>query len=237
MAEPQANPNMDPGNARNRESASQSAQRTAQAEARSFDEAAGAGARAVQGASQVARSAIDDGRQMAETGRRAGQSMTEAWRRSMDPFLVLQLDMNRWFDDLWRQALGFRAPAALPSLRPFAALGPGSFFGLPPADFKETKNAHLLALELPGLKPEDIEISIEEDMLMISGHKVEDSEDATAAYCVNERRYGRFERAFPLASDVDRQKIQAQFKDGLLKITLPKRPEAAVQRSKIEVKS
>ena len=57
-----------------------------------------------------------------------------------------------------------------------------------------------------------------------------------AAYRVSERRYGRFERSFPLPPDVDRGHIAAQFKDGVLKITLPKNPAAATPRSRIEIK-
>jgi HSP20 family protein len=199
---------------------------------RSFGEA---GVRAVGGAGQVARSALQGGREIAETGRQASQSMSEAWRHSFDPFMAFQLDVNRWFDDLWRSALGFRLPSAVPAFQPMGMLGAG-LFGLPPADLKETESAHILTLELPGLGREDVEITIDSDVLAICGQKTQDNDRVGASYRMNERRYGRFRRAFPLPSDVNRQGIEAQFRDGLLTITLPKKPEAAAQRAKIEIR-
>jgi HSP20 family protein len=53
---------------------------------------------------------------------------------------------------------------------------------------------------------------------------------------MSERRYGRFERVFPLPPDVDRDRIEARFRDGLLKVTLPKNPAAAPERARIEIK-
>jgi len=182
---------------------------------------------------QAAQPMIEGGRQMAEQGRRAGRHMAEAWRQAVDPLLAMQYDMSQWFDDMFRQTFGFRAA---PSVHPMGRLNAASLFGLPPVDLKETETAHLLAVELPGLTRDDIDLSISGDALVVSGHKTEESEDASATYRVSERRYGRFERAFPLPPDVDRGKIAAQFRDGVLKITLPKRPDAAPARSRIEIK-
>src|SRR5438105_188151 len=71
--------------------------------------------------------------------------------------------------------------------------------------------------------------------LVVCGHKAEENGDASSTYRVSERRYGRFERAFPLPADVDRDRIEAQFRDGVLRITLPKSPTAAPQKSRIEI--
>jgi len=236
MAEPQSN--VHPEQASAKENAGVSGVHAAQTEARTFGQA---GARAVGGAGQVAKSAIQSGREIAETGRRASQSMSEAWRHSLDPFMAFQLDVNRWFDDFWRSALGFRLPTAmspmLPQMGPMAMMGAGAgLFGVPPADLKETENAHVLTLELPGLNRDDVEIAIEGDVLAVCGQKAEDNDRVGASYRMSERRFGRFKRAFPLPHDVNRQGIEAQFRDGLLTITLPKRPEAAAQKAKIEIK-
>jgi HSP20 family protein len=160
--------------------------------------------------------------------------VADSWRQAFDPLLAMQYEMSQWFDDMFRHAFGFRQTPGALALRPLG-LGAASLFGLPPADMKETAEAHILAVELPGLAREDVDLTIEGDQLVISGHKAEDSEDATAAYRVSERRYGRFERAFPLPPDVERSRIAAQFKDGVLKVTLPKNPTAAARRSRIEI--
>jgi HSP20 family protein len=210
------------------------------AEPRSFDQSRpGDGGQGRQSASpaRAAQAMAQGGRQMAEQGRLAGRQVADAWRQAFDPFLAMQYDMSQMFDDLVRQTFGFRtAPAAHP-LRPLGHLSAVSLFGLPPADLKETENAHLLAIELPGLAKEDVDVSLSGDTLVVCGHKAEENQDASATYRVSERRYGRFERAFPLPPDVERSNIEAQFKDGVLKITLPKTAAAAQARSRIEVKS
>jgi HSP20 family protein len=185
---------------------------------------------------ELAHEAAQTGRQMAETGRRAGREVAESWRASMEPFAAMQMDMNRWFDDAFRQVAGFGLFPALRAARPFAAQGAAPLFGLPPTDIKETDQAYLLDVELPGLTREDVEISIDGDMLSVCGHKAETREDAAAAYRISERRFGRFERSFPIPPDVERDKIAAEFRDGVLKITLPRNAEAAPNKSKIEIK-
>jgi HSP20 family protein len=174
---------------------------------------------------------------MAEQGRSATRQMTEAWRQAVDPFLSMQYDISQWFDDLFRQTFGFRNAASANPLRSLTHLSAVSLLGLPPADLKETEKAHILDIELPGLKPEDIDLSLVNGALVVCGHKMEDNEDATSSYRVGERRYGRFERVFPLPPDVRRDQIEAKFRNGVLKITLPKTEESKPQRSRIEVKA
>lgn len=226
MAEPRASQAEERANERAR---AKHRDETQPAESRSF--AAGGGSLA-EGGRQMAQG----GRQMAEQGRRAGREVADAWRQAFDPFLAVQYDMSRFFDDLWRQTLGFRAQPPQGALRPLGHIGAASLFGLPPADMKETPNAHVLSVELPGLAREDVEVSLSGETLVISGHKAEENEDHAATYRVSERRFGRFERAFPLPSDVDREHVSAEFRDGVLKITLPKSESAAPERSRIEVK-
>ena len=206
------------------------------AEPRSFDQGKAAGDKAAMATTpaDIAQPIMDSGRQMAEQGRRAGRQVADAWRQAVDPLLAMQYDMSQWFDDVFRQTFGFRgAPSPF---RPMGHLSAASLFGMPPADMRETETAHLLAIELPGLSRDDVDLSISGDTLVVCGHKTEEADDASASYRVSERRYGRFERVFPLPSDVDRAHIAAQFRDGLLKITLPKNPAAAPPREKIEIK-
>jgi HSP20 family protein len=211
------------------------------AEPRSFDQArsqaekvGAAMANAPADIAQAAQPIIEGGRQMAEQSRRAGRQVADAWRQAVDPLLAMQYDMSQWFDDMFRQTFGFRgAPAPF---RPMGRLSAASLFGMPPADMRETETAHLLAIELPGLSRDDVDLSISGDTLVVCGHKSEETDDASASYRVSERRYGRFERVFPLPPDVDRERIEAQFRNGLLKIALPKNPAAAPPREKIEIK-
>ncbi len=212
------------------------------AEHRSFEQSKTQSGRAAAASSPAdiaqaaAQPVIEGGRQMAEQGRRAGRQVADAWRQAVDPLLAMQYDMSQWLDDVFRQTFGFRGGPAANPFRSMGPLSPASLFGLPPADMRETETAHLLAIELPGLNRDDVEVSISGDTLVVCGHKAEESDDASASYRVSERRYGRFERVFPLPPDVDRARISAQFRDGLLKITLPKNPAAAAPREKIEIK-
>jgi HSP20 family protein len=211
-------------------------------EPRSFDAdrarppASGRGEGAAAAVAQATQPMVEGGRQVAEQGRRASRQMADAWRQAVDPLLAMQYDMSQWFDDVFRQTFGFRGSSAAHPFHPMGRLSPASLFGLPPAELKETERAHLLAVELPGLTREDVDLSIDGDTLLVTGHKSEASDDATATYRMSERRYGRFERVFPLPPDVERAGIEARFRDGVLHITLPKHPDAAPQRARIEIK-
>lgn len=206
------------------------------AEPRSFDQTRSGQGAAAETFTQATQPLVEGGRQLAEQSRRAGRQVADTWRQAVDPFLAMQFEISQWFDDMFRHTFGFRHGPATHPFRP-VGLSAVSLFGLPPADMMETESAHILAMELPGLTRQDVDLSIDGDALVVSGHKAEESgDDASATYRVSERRYGRFERSFPLPPDVDRGRIEAQFKDGVLKITLPKNPAAATPRARIEIK-
>jgi HSP20 family protein len=189
-------------------------------------------------AGELAQKAAQTGQQLAETGWRAGREVADAWRGSLEPFAVMQMEMTRFIDDTFRQLSGFGFfPSALRSARPFAAVSAAPLLGLPATDIKATDKAYVLAVELPGLTRNDVDIAIDGDLLTVSGHKAEEREDASAAYRVSERRYGRFERSFAVPPDVDRKGIEAQFKDGVLKVLLPRDASAGGRRSKIEIRA
>lgn len=156
-------------------------------------------------------------------------------RALFEPFLAVHLEMNRWFDELWRQATGIGMPS-LRTARPFAGHGAAPLFGLPPTDLKETEKAYLLSVELPGLSRDDIDLRIKGEKLVVTGQKVEERDDASATYRFSERRFGQFARTFPVPPDADPGKLSATFADGLLKIELPKSAEAAQQAKRIEIR-
>ncbi len=215
-----------------------SAGKTIESEARSFGENGGrAVAEGAAIASQAARQAVDTGRHVAATGRQASHEVADLWRNSLEPLPAMQLEMRRAFDDFWRGAFALSGLPSLRTSRPFAAFAPTAVFGQPAADVKETDQAYLLNLEAPGLNADDLDLSIDGDMLVICGHKAEDREEAAATYRISERQFGRFERRFPIAADVVRQGIEAAYRNGVLRITLPRRAEQGRSRSQIPIKS
>jgi HSP20 family protein len=234
MAEtPQSTPGADKAQSQpraNQQAAGQNGQQNVQGEARSFQQEGGQ-ANALSGA----QSAAEAGRQLAETGRSASREVAESWRSAAEPFTAMQMEMTRFLDDTFRQMAGFGLFPALRAARPFAASA-APLFGLPATDIKETDKAYTLDIELPGLTPRDVEISIQGDVLTVAGQKAEVRDDNTAAYRISERRFGRFERVFPIAPDVERDKIQAAFRDGVLEISLPRNVQAGPQKSRIEIK-
>lgn len=225
MAEPatQTTPNEKTGEAPNRARSGDGERRSFQDEAR--DRTA-----------EAARAAGQAGRELAESTHRGLTEASDAWRQSFDPFMALQMDFGRMFDDFWRRASGFGPLPALRPARPFGALSTTAFNGMPPADLKETDGGYRLSVELPGLDKEDVELSVRDGALIISGHKAEEKDEGGASYRMSERRYGRFERSFPLPQDIDREKIGASFRNGLLTIELPKSEAARARHSKIEIR-
>ena len=103
----------------------------------------------------------------------------------------------------------------------------------PPVDIAEEKDRILITAELPGFKNDDISIQTENGMLTLSGERRFEKETGEKAYHRVERSYGRFVRSFSLPNNVDREKIQARFTDGLLQIELPKREDATPRTIRI----
>jgi len=103
----------------------------------------------------------------------------------------------------------------------------------PSVDIHETENALVLTTEVPGIEEKDIEIEIEGNTLTLKGKREYEKETKKENYHRIERSYGSFCRSFTLPNYVDQDKIEAQHDKGLLKITLPKRPESRPKKVKI----
>lgn len=106
----------------------------------------------------------------------------------------------------------------------------------PAVDVRETEDEIRVMAELPGLEPADVDVSIENNVLTISGekkHEVEEGEEDSPFHLI-ERRYGRFERSFTLPRTVDADSISARFLNGVLTVTLPKAETAKPRRVQIE---
>jgi len=96
----------------------------------------------------------------------------------------------------------------------------------PALDVHEDKNSFSIRVELPGMKREDIEVSLQDGALVISGERKEEKVTEGTEVHRQERFYGRFSRALTLPSAVAGDKVKAQYKDGILTVTLPKAEEA-----------
>jgi len=95
----------------------------------------------------------------------------------------------------------------------------------PNVDIGENKENYKLIFEIPGIAKEDVRIWIEKDMLMVSGEKKQDLKKEEVRH-LGERRFGKFERSFWIPEDADREKVKAEFGNGLLTVTVPKAAES-----------
>ena len=108
--------------------------------------------------------------------------------------------------------------------------------GFAPAfDVSETEDALIVKAELPGMEEKDIDISLSEGILTIKGEKKHEKESESGCYHTVERRYGAFSRTMRLPTEVDTEKVDATYKNGVLHVTMPKTEEAKPR--KIEIKS
>ena len=105
----------------------------------------------------------------------------------------------------------------------------------PAVDIYEQGTDVVLKAELPGVEPKDVDIRIKNNVLTLRGERKVDNEVKKESYHRVERSYGTFSRAFTLPSTVDTANVKAEYKDGVLRITLPKREEAKPKQIQINV--
>jgi HSP20 family protein len=113
---------------------------------------------------------------------------------------------------------------------------PGEFISAPAADLTETDKSYELSMELPGLDESNVDVTVANRLVTISGEKKEEKKEERKDYYLSERRYGSFKRSFRVPEGVDTDKIEANFVKGVLKLTLPKTPEAQQPVKKVKVK-
>jgi len=107
---------------------------------------------------------------------------------------------------------------------------------MPAVDIEEDDNGYKFFVELPGMEKEDVNITLHQDILTIKGEKKFEKNDDSKNYHCYERRYGKFERSFRLNSDVLVDKIDANFKNGVLTVTLPKAEISKPKEIEVKVK-
>jgi HSP20 family protein len=105
---------------------------------------------------------------------------------------------------------------------------------VPKFEVKETKDALVLRADLPGVKLEDLDVSVKGDLLTVSGKREQEKKTSEETWHMVERSFGGFTRSFTLPEAVDTKALGAELKDGVLTLTLPKAPEAKPQRVQIK---
>ncbi len=116
-------------------------------------------------------------------------------------------NVSRWFDDMF---VDF----------------PTGRSSIPAVDVRETEAEYLMEVDLPGLSEKDIEVKLDNSLLTISSKKEEKKEETKNGYLMRERRATSFCRSFVLPEEVDKEKIGAEFKNGVLQLSFPKVPAA-----------
>ncbi len=160
-------------------------------------------------------------------GRIKGSMVPSVFREEdRSPFLSLHREMNRLFDDVFKTFDGRLPPI-------------GSFLSIsaawPNVEISETEKEARVTAEIPGLEDKDVEILLQDGVLTLKGEKRSETEDSGRQF--SERFYGRFERRIPLGAEVEEDKIEACFRNGVLSVTLPKSEKAQSQVKRIAIKA
>ena len=140
--------------------------------------------------------------------------------RPMRDVLSFHDEINRMCEDIWGQREGDTQMMR----------------SMPPADIVEGKDQFTINLEVPGLRKEDIKVTLQDNVLTVSGEKKKESEEKNKIYRRVERSYGTFVRTFEMPSTVDPNKINAEFKDGILTVTLAKIEESKPKEIQVQIK-
>ncbi len=168
-----------------------------------------------------------------QTAHRAAPSARIA--PSQDPIVAMRIEMDRLFDDAVRRSYpqgprgsGFPGPIGRDDSR-FAPLRPT-------VDISEGRKAYAVRVELPGIEPDDVSIEVERgNTLIIRAEKRQDREEEDEGYHWVESSYGVVQRILSLPDDADADAVQAKFKNGVLKLSIPKHPARASKTRSIDV--
>ena len=138
--------------------------------------------------------------------------------RHFRPFQTIREEM----EDLWTNVLSEREPWF------------GRAWMAPPLDVSENNSHVTVRMDLPGIKPEEIDIQLSGNVITISGDRKEEKEEKGETFHRIERRSGSFSRSVTLPCSVDESKVDAQYHDGVLTVTMPKSDEAKARRIKVK---
>lgn len=156
------------------------------------------------------------------TNERRGSELARRYGWPMSPALP---EMSELIDRLF----GF-------DVEPFGRLGFSEMEFVPQIEVHENENNIEVTAELPGIEEKDVELTISEGSLVITGEKKEEIEKKEKGYHRTERRYGSFRRMIPLGCEVKEDKAEATYINGILKVLLPKAEKEQKKTKKIEIK-
>jgi HSP20 family protein len=139
--------------------------------------------------------------------------------RSLATADTFRNELDRLFESF------FHNPFAMAET-PFASLHDWA----PTLDISENESEVTVRAEIPGVKPEDLDVTVAGDVLTLSGEKKESSEQKDKGYCHSESHYGAFRRQVHLPAEVDAQRVEAKYADGVLEIQLKKSQTAKAKR-------
>jgi HSP20 family protein len=142
-----------------------------------------------------------------------------------DPFLALHRDVNRLFDEALR---GFATPVAGTAAEAGADLWPN-------VEIVDGDSEIRVMAEVPGMEEKDIEVLLDDNTLTLLGERVAETEDSERRF--SERFYGRFERRIPLGYDIEQDNVRAEFRNGVLTVTLPKSEQARSKARRVQISS
>lgn len=140
----------------------------------------------------------------------------------------LRDQFDRMFDSMMR---GWPAP-----WHDAPRLDLGGFDFAPRVDTAETDAVYEVTAELPGVDEKEVKISVDDNLLCISGEKKSEREEKKKDYVMSERSYGSFKRAFTIPDNVALDKVTANFENGVLKVTLPKTSPSPAKHREIPIK-
>jgi len=154
------------------------------------------------------------------------------WRREIGPISraldVPFFGLDRLMDDLWSDF----------GMIPYGSLDTSIGGFLPSVDVKETDKKLVVTAELPGMEEKDVEVRLIDGHLTIKGEKKAEKEEKDEDYYYCERSYGSFNRVIALHDGLDKEHIEAHFKNGVLTVEIPKTEEAKVaEGTKIPIKA
>ena len=154
--------------------------------------------------------------------RPSGTTLATSRDEGTSPYLSLHRDVNRLFDEFFRD---LEAPSSMMRSTPW-----------PQVDVSESENEFKVTAELPGLEEKDVDLTLQDNVLTLSGERKSEHEDRDPGRYYAERYYGRFSRSSPLPSEVDANKVAAAFKNGVLTVVLPKAETARENAKRIPIR-
>lgn len=157
------------------------------------------------------------------------------WRKNKDVPIKrrnyhssLQKEINRLFDEFgkaWDN--DFFSPTVKSPLANFR----------PDINLSENENEYVVTAELPGMDEKDVSVELRNGGIIVKGEKKHENEEKKDGYIYSERSYGSFSRQIPLPDEINADAVEAKFKKGILKITLPKTEKAKASHKQIDIKA